>query len=139
MTSNGEMHKKEFIFKNSQNQEIVIKLSIKNEKLSLTNKINEDILNKKIFSSTYTFDEIKQKNKFFFLCQNLNDVLVQLEILSKDNKSSFKKESNTLILTIPTNMALAPEISFELKEVDKINVEEIKDYFNYFIDSEKKR
>jgi hypothetical protein len=35
-------------------------------------------------------------------------------------------------------MALAPEISFELKEVDKINVEEIKDYFNYFIDSEKK-
>ena len=136
MEANEEIHQKDFTFRNNQNQEIVIKFSIKNGKLSLMNKINEDILNKKIFSSIYSFDEIKEKNKFLFLSKNLNDVLVQLEILSKENKSSFKKESNKLTLTISTNMALAPEIIFELTEVDKIKVEEIKDYINNFINSD---
>jgi len=54
-----------------------------------------------------------------------------MELLLKDNKGTFKKESNQLIITIPTNMALAPEISFELKEIEKnINtkVEELNDY-----------
>lgn len=132
-----ENHSKKFIFKNNQNQEIVININIKDEKLSLKTQPNEKILNKKLYSLTYSFEEIKEKNKFFFLCKNVNDILVQLEILSKENKSSFKKESNMLVLTMPTNMALAPEIIFELKEVENIKIEEISDYMNYFVNSGK--
>jgi len=132
-----ENHSKKFIFKNNQNQEIVININIKDEKLSLKSQPNEKILNKKLYSLTYSFEEIKEKNKFFFLCKNVNDILVQLEILSKENKSSFKKESNMLVLTMPTNMALAPEIIFELKEVENIKIEEISDYMNYFFNSGK--
>ena len=82
-------HKKYF-FKNNQNQEIEIDLSIKNDKLSLTTQTNVTILNKKIYSSIYSLDEIKEKNKFFFLSQSLNDIINQIEILLKENKSNFK-------------------------------------------------
>ena len=87
MEDNG--HKKYF-FKNNQNQEIEIDLSIKNDKLSLTTQTNVIILNKKIYSSIYSLDEIKEKNKFFFLSQSLNDIINQIEILLKENKSNFK-------------------------------------------------
>ena len=122
-------HKKYF-FKNNQNQEIEIDLSIKNDKLSLTTQTNVTILNKKIYSSIYSLDEIKEKNKFFFLSQSLNDIINQIEILLKENKSNFKIAQNSLILSIPTNMALAPEIVFELKEITHIKIEDLNNYIN---------
>ena len=129
---------KKYIFKNNQNQELPISMSSKNEKLNITTQMNEIILDKKLYSSDFSLDEIKEKNKFFFLSKNLNDVLTQIEILLKENKSYFKKESNVLLLIIPTNMALAPEIIFELKEIDKIKIEDINNYINYINYSEKK-
>lgn len=120
-----------YAFKNNQNQEIIVNIAIQNKKLSLSSEINENILNKKKYSTILSFEEIKEKNKFFFLCQSINDLKIQLEILLKENKGTFRKESNQLIIIIPTNMALAPEISFGLKEIEKnINtkVEELNDY-----------
>ena len=65
---------KKFIFKNEQNQQIEVSMSINHEKLTLKTQLNENTLNKKIFSSNYSFEDIKEKNKFFFLCQGINDV-----------------------------------------------------------------
>ena len=124
------MEEQKYLFKNNPNQEIEIIFSIKNDKLSLTTHTNENILNKKLYSSIYSLDEIKDKNKFFFLSQTLNDILNQIEILTKEDKRYFKISQNSLILTIPTNMALAPEIIFELKEITHIKIEELNNYIN---------
>ena len=127
-----EAIQKNFVITNDQNQKIEVLMDISNSKLTLNTELNENILNKKKYTSSYSFDEVKEKNKYFFLCQSLNDVVNQVESLLKDNKSaSFKKSRNQITITIQTNMPLAPQIIFELKEIEKdINtkVEELNDY-----------
>ena len=58
-------------FKNNQNQEIIVNIAIQNKNLSLSKKINRKILNKKKYASILSFNEIKEKNKFFFLSQRI--------------------------------------------------------------------
>ena len=127
-----EAIQKNFVITNDQNQKIEVLMDTSNSKLTLNTELNENILNKKKYTSSYSFDEVKEKNKYFFLCQSLNDVVNQVESLLKDNKSaSFKKSRNQITITIQTNMPLAPQIIFELKEIEKdINtkVEELNDY-----------
>ena len=123
---------KKFSFKNEQNQKLEVVFSIAHDKLSLSTELQENILNKKKYTSVYSFEEVKEKNKFFFLCQGINDVLNQLEILLKDdNKANFKIGTKEINLIIPTNMPLAPQILFEIKEIEKdinMKVEELNDY-----------
>ena len=137
MEAPGANQQKKFIFKDSQNHEITVSISIANEKLSFSTEKNENFLNKKKYNSIFSFEEIKEKNKFFFLCQNINDVLNQIELLLKQNNANFKKESNQIILTIPTNMALAPQIIFELKEIEKNINTKVEELNDYIINSEK--
>ena len=112
--------RKDFIFKNKQNQQLEVSITIKNEKFIINTQLNENTLNKKIFSSNYSFDEIKENNRIFFLCQEINDVLNQIELILKDNnKVSFIINQNQILLTISTNIFLEPEIIFELKEEKK--------------------
>ena len=111
---------KKFAFSNDQNQKIEVAMDTNNNKLTLNTELNENILNKKKFTSIYSLDEVKEKNKFFFLCQSLNDVLNQIEtLLQNNNSASFLKSRNKIELTIQTNMPLAPKIIFELKETEK--------------------
>jgi len=123
---------KNFFITDDQNQKIEVLMDTSNNKLTLNTELNENILNKKKYTSSYSFDEVKDKNKYFFLCQSLNDVVTQVESLLKDNKNAtFKKSRNQITITIQTNMPLAPQIIFELKEIEKdINtkVEELNDY-----------
>ena len=123
---------KKFSFKNEQNQKLEVVFSIAHDKLSLSTELQENILNKKKYTSVYSFEEVKEKNKFFFLCQGINDVLNQIEILLKDdNKANFKIGTKEINLIIPTNMPLAPQILFEIKEIEKdinMKVEELNDY-----------
>ena len=123
---------KKFSFKNDQNQKLEVVFSIAHDKLSLSTELQENILNKKKYTSVYSFEEVKEKNKFFFLCQGINDVLNQIEILLKDdNKANFKIGTKEINLIIPTNMPLAPQILFEIKEIEKdinMKVEELNDY-----------
>ena len=97
----------------------------------------ENKLNKRHFVSKYSIDEIKEKNKYFFLCQTIDDVLKQIELLAKENKSSFILDRNKIILTIPTNMNLAPEIKIELKEESKSLESRINDINDYIVKTEK--
>ena len=129
---------KKFTFKNEQNQQIEVSMSINHEKLTLNTRLNENTLNRKIFSSNYSFEEIKEKNKFFFLCQGINDVLNQIEFLLKDNnKANFKINQNQICLIITTNMPLAPEIIFELKEEKKDISTKVEELNEYIVKSEK--
>ena len=123
---------KKFSLKNEKNQKLEVVFSIAHDKLSLSTELQENILNKKKYTSVYSFEEVKEKNKFFFLCQGINDVLNQIEILLKDdNKANFKIGTKEINLIIPTNMPLAPQILFEIKEIEKdinMKVEELNDY-----------
>ena len=109
-------NQRKFLFINDQNQAIDIFMEINNNKLILSTEFNE---NKK-YNSFYSFDAMKEKNKFFCLCQDLEDALNQIEILILKNKNNvtFKKSDNKIILNIPTNINLSPQIIFELKEID---------------------
>ena len=109
-------NQRKFLFINDQNQTIDIFMEINNNKLILSTEFNE---NKK-YNSFYSFDAMKEKNKFFCLCQDLEDALNQIEILILKNKNNvtFKKSDNKIILNIPTNINLSPQIIFELKEID---------------------
>ena len=131
------MQPKKFIFKNNQNQKTEVNISINRDKITISAGLNENILSKKFFRSTYTLDEVKEKNKFFFLCQGLNDVLNQLEILLKDNNNAtFRVSTNQMNLKIPTNMPLAPEILFDLTEIEKDDHSKIEELTDYIVKSE---
>ena len=121
---------KKIAFKNNQGQKIEVNMEIKDSNLCFKSEISENALAKKRYESKYSLEAIKENNKFFFLCQYITDVYKQIEILSND-KSNFIIEQNKMILHIPTNMPLAPEIVIELNEIEKnINtkVEELNDY-----------
>jgi len=117
-------NQRKFLFINDQNQTIDIFMEINNNKLILSTELNEY----KKYSSFYSFDAMKEKNKYFYLCQDLEDALNQIEILILKNKNNviFKKSDNKIILNIPTNINLSPQIIFELKEIDdnSINLQE---------------
>lgn len=62
----------------------------------------------------------------------------QVESLLKDNKNgSFKKSRNQITITIQTNMPLAPQIIFELKEIEKDLKTKVEELNDYIINSEK--
>ena len=127
-----ESIQKSFVIINDPNQKIEVLMDTNNNKLTLNTELNENILNKKKYTSSYLLEEIIKKNQYFFLCKSLNDVLTQVESLLKDSKNaSFKKSRNQITITIQTNMPLAPQIIFELKEIEKdlnTKVEELNDY-----------
>ena len=113
-------NQRKFLFINDQNQAIDIFMEINNNKLIISTELNENNLGKKKYSSFYSFDAMKEKNKFFCLCQDLEDALNQIEILILKNKNNvtFKKSDNKIMLSVPTNINLSPQIIFELKEID---------------------
>ena len=60
-------NQRKFLFINDQNQAIDIFMEINNNKLILSTELNEY----KKYSSFYSFDAMKEKNKYFYLCQDL--------------------------------------------------------------------
>ena len=124
-------------FKDSEGKIIDVKIYNQDRNIYFQSEIMENKLNKRHFVSKYSIDEIKEKNKYFFLCQTIDDVLKQIELLAKENKSSFILDRNKIILTIPTNMNLAPEIKIELKEESKSLESRINDINDYIVKTEK--
>ena len=114
-------------FENSNGQEIEVKMYTKDQSLLFETEIQENKLNKKKYFSSYSIEPIKEKNQFFFLCKNIDDIFKQIDTLSTGNKLRFIQEAKNLNLVIPTNMPLAPEIKIELKEMDS-KVQELNDY-----------
>ena len=133
-TNKGE---KIYKFKDSEGKIIEVKVNKQDRSIYFRTEFMENKINKRHFWSKYSIDEIKEKNKYFFLCQTVDDVLKQLELLAKDNNSFFILEGNNIILTIPTNMNLAPEIKIELKEESKSLESKVNDLNDYIVKAEK--
>ena len=114
------IEEKAFSFKNKQGTTTIeVIIGIKKNNITFKTELSENPLNKRRFFSKYSIDSIKEKNQFFFLCKNLNDIFRQIELLTKDNKSIYILDHSKINLSIPTNMPLAPEIKIELLEEKK--------------------
>ena len=108
-------------FKDNQGKIIDVKIFIQDNNICFQTVLIENEENNKKYLSIYSFDNIKRINKYFFLCENINDIYNQIISLSKENKSHFilDKNINRLFLTIQTDMILASEIKIELNEEGK--------------------
>ena len=122
-------NQKIILFTNVQNQTIRVITEINDNKLILSTELNENNLGNKKYSSFYSFDEIKSKNKFFNSCKNLNDALNLIENLTSKNNNNltFKNSNNQIILYIPTDIIF--ELNEDLKEnlIDKNFMDKDKD------------
>ena len=132
------IEEKAFSFKNKQGTTTIeVIIGIKKNNITFKTELSENPLNKRRFFSKYSIDSIKEKNQFFFLCKNLNDIFRQIELLTKDNKSIYILDHSKIDLSIPTNMPLAPEIKVELFEEQQDLSAKVNDLNEYILNKEK--
>jgi len=126
-------------FKDNQGKIIDVKIFIQDNNIYFQTVLMANEENNQNFISLYSFDNIKEINKYFFLCENINDIFNQIILLSRENKSHFilDKNINKLYLIIQTNMILAPEIKVELNEEGKSESSIMNETNNYIIKQEK--
>ena len=75
-----------------------------------------------IYQNFYSFNQI-QGNKYFKMCENIEEVSLVLLDLLKSNKIKIIEETNEIKLLISINFPLVKEIIFNLKQKEK-NIEE---------------
>lgn len=131
------VEEKAFQFRDNQGTTIEVHITVMDNNMIFKTTLNENQINKKSFSSKYSLDSIKEKNQFFFLCRNINDVFKQINLLAKENKSRYLLNNSKIELTIPTNMELAPEIKIELKEEQRDLSDKVNDLNEYILNKEK--
>ena len=75
-----------------------------------------------IYENSFSLSQI-QKNKYFKMCENIEEVSLVLLDLFKSNEKKIIEETNEINLLIPINSPLVKEIIFNLKQKEK-NIEE---------------
>jgi hypothetical protein len=115
--------------KSDKNNDYEIQLYVYENNLIFEGQ-TQNAIPQKNYKRIYSFEEV-QKNKYFLICENINEIydeiLGQISQNEKEVKISEKNEkANTLILTIPLNTKKIKECYFEIDEVvnntnDKIN------------------
>ena len=115
--------------KSDKNNDYEIQLYVYENNLIFEGQ-TQNAIPQKNYKRIYSFEDA-QKNKYFLICENINEIydeiLTQISQNEKEVKISEKNEkANTLILTIPLNTKKIKECFFEIDEVinntnDKIN------------------
>ena len=115
--------------KSDKNNDYEIQLYVNENNLIFEGQ-TQNAIPQKNYKRIYSFEDA-QKNKYFLICENINEIydeiLSQISQNEKEVKISEKNEkANTLILTIPLNTKKIKECFFEIDEVvnntnDKIN------------------
>ena len=115
--------------KSDKNNDYEIQLYVYENNLIFEGQ-TQNAIPQKNYKRIYSFEDA-QKNKYFLICENINEIydeiLSQISQNEKEVKIGEKNEkANTLILTIPLNTKKIKECFFEIDEVvnntnDKIN------------------
>ena len=110
-----------FNIKSTKNNDIEIKYYILDEKIVFESIITS-LIPKKLYKNIYTYNDIQQ-NKFFAMCENLNEVFEEIQNQIEEKKDDLKliEDINKLILIIPLNTKKIKEIKFEFNEINDIN------------------
>ena len=127
--SNEIEHFHSFTLTSEKNIKYLINISIQNENLFIEAKTIEAIRSI-LYKKNYTLDEIKL-NKFFKMCESIEDVFLELENILKNNVKNVKilESSNNIILLIPLPSVLIQEVIFAIDLISKSEKEEIADLY----------
>ena len=121
----------------NNDDENIIKYSSKNNKyeLNLSNNSNllliqiksNDIIPMKIYEKTYSLEELK-KNKYFLIFDDIDEIILQLNILLKNEGILLIEETNDIIIIIPIkNNVKIKEIMFKIDLKEKNTIETINE------------
>ena len=103
-----------------KNNKFDIKIYYINEYLYIEG-ITKEIFPQKSYKRKYNLNEIKE-NKFFYMCENVQDVYEELDNLinsqlNENLKGEILEESNFIILRIPLNTKKIKECLFQIDEI----------------------
>ena len=112
----------------SENKTYSIDIFIENENLLL--KANLQSLKNEQYENSISLSQI-QSNKYFKMCENINEAFLLLSELSNSKEKKIISNSNKEITIIfPINNVLINEVSFQLKFKEKNLEEKFNDLFN---------
>ena len=113
----------------SENKTYSIDIFIENENLLL--KANLQSLKNEQYENSISLSQI-QSNKYFKMCENINEAFLLLSELSNSKEKKIISNSNKEITIIfPINNVLINEVSFQLKFKEKNLEEKFNDLFNF--------
>jgi len=106
--------KNKYIIKSNRNNSFNIEIYIdSNSLLNFNIKTIDDI----IYNEKFSLEDIKEKNKYFLMCNNISDVFIILESNFKNNENiKLLEEINEFILSINIPNPLSPQIDFNIKK-----------------------
>lgn len=109
----------------------IIYLSIDSEKLLIKANTTDEIP-MIAYQVSYALEDIKNLNKYFRICDSINEILIELKSIIKKNLTNMKIIENlngNLILTFPLPSCLVEEIHFNIEKCIKDEKQEIADLF----------
>ena len=109
--------KKELKIKSDKNNDYNVEIFIdSNSFLNIIIKnIDKTVLNQ--YKGKYSLDEMKKKNKYFLLSENISEAFYLIETNLKNN--SLIEKINQLVFTINIPNPLSPKIDFRLNLENK--------------------
>ena len=125
----SNQNEQSFTLTSEKNIQYLINISIESENLFIEAKTMESIRSI-LYKKLFTLDEIKS-NKYFKMCESIEDVLFELKNIINNNLKNVKISENTnnLILTIPLPSYLIKEVVFNIDLILKSEKEEIADLY----------
>ena len=117
-----------------KNTKFDIKIYYINEYLYIEGIIKENFPQKS-YKRKYNLNEIKE-NKFFYMCENVQDVYEELDNLinsqlNENLKGKILEESNFIILRIPLNTKKIKECLFQIDEKISDTKQKIDELYSY--------
>ena len=113
--------------------EYLIYLSIESETLLIkANTINK--FPNFTYQTKYQFEDIKKLNKYFRICDSINEVFMELKNIIKKNLLNIKineNSNNNLTLTFPLPSCLTQEVNFNIEKCLKDEKQTIEDLYKY--------
>ena len=133
---------KKLNLKSDKNNEFIIEFYAYENNLIFEGQAKNAIPQKN-YKKIYSLDNVQKNNKYFLICENINEIYDEILSQISQNEEGVKliEKLNAVILSIPLNTKKIKECTFEINEVthntnDKIN--ELYSIVNQLTDEIKK-
>ena len=119
-----------FTLQSEKKIQYCIHMSIQSNSLFIEAK-TIDLITSINYKKDFTLEDIKS-NKYFKMCDSINEVLLELKNIKKNNLNNIKitENSNKLILTFPLPSYLIQEINFHIERSINSEKEDINNLYN---------
>ena len=123
MNAAPSLLKKELQIKSDKNNDYNVEIFIDSLLNIIIKNIDKTVVNQ--YKGKYSLDELKKKNKYFLLSENISEAFYLLE--PNLNNNSLTEKMNKLVFTINIPNPLSPKIDFILNAEKKDNNSLIND------------